>query len=167
MIQKSSTNSHQRQHEVKTKQVPLHELPTAIRHTSTPRAPDIQLCMASKQVQRDPKPEWPGEVQQIVQYDGYRDDEGLRCLGPVDACEDVDAVCAERRQQRHVEVVEGSEVDESAEEPAEGERDHDVRVSPLGIVDHEEGYGGDDGDGQFVSPADVEDVVQESEHGRD
>ncbi len=41
-----------------------------------------------------------------------------------------------------------------------------MRISTFGKVDHKKGYRGDDGYGKLVSPPNVENVVQESQHGR-
>ena len=99
--------------------MPLYQFPAAIRHPSTPRAPDLQLRMTPKEMQRDPEIERPRQVEQVVQDDRYRNDQSLRGLRAIDASEDIDAVRTKRGEERHVQVIEGSEIDECSEEPAE------------------------------------------------
>ncbi len=45
------------------------------------------------------------ELQQIEDDDGAGDKQGLTRLNAIDACKDVDGVCAEYRKHSHVDVV--------------------------------------------------------------
>lgn len=119
--------------------------------------------MSSEEMQRDLHPERPRQVQQIVENHRECNDQRLACLAAVDACKDVDAIRAEGGQQRHVEVVQRSEVHEQAEDGSQRERDDNGRGATLGVVNEQEGDRSDQRDGKLVSPANVKDVVEEAE----
>ena len=85
--------------------MPFDEFPAAVRHPRAPRSPDFEFGLSTEEMQGDSEAEGPGEVEEVVEDDGERDDEGLRGFGAVDPCEDVDAICAERGEQGHVQVV--------------------------------------------------------------
>jgi len=84
----------------------LYKLPTAIRHARGPYATNLDLLLATKEMQRDAKVDWPREVEQVVQGDRKGDDERLRDFRAVDPCENIDAVCGKGREEGHIEVVE-------------------------------------------------------------
>ena len=66
------------------------------------------------------------EVQSIVEDEEEGDHEALGDFDAVDAREDVDAVWAEDGDGGHVDVIEGTEVEEThAEEGLERLREHD------------------------------------------
>lgn len=83
----------------------------------------------------------------------------------VDASKHVDALGAEHGDTSHVDVVEGAEVEELTEVRLELYGYHDGGYVEVDEVDDEEGDGGEAGNPPFVSPADVEEVVADSEEG--
>jgi hypothetical protein len=59
-----------------------------------------------------------------------------------------------------------TEVQEGTKERSEGDRYYNVSVTIVGVIDHQQRNGCDDGYGNLVSPADIKEVVQKTEHGR-
>lgn len=105
------------------------------------------------------------EVEAVVEGDEQGDDDALGDFDAVDAREHVDALGAEHGDAGHVDVVEGAEVEEVAEERLEGHGDDDGGDVEVDKVDDEEGDGGEAGDPPLVTPADVEEVVADAEEG--
>ena len=106
------------------------------------------------------------EVEGVVEDQQQRDDDGLHDLDPVDAGQDVDGVGAEDGTCRHVEVVEDAEIDQLlAHEGLERDGEDDGGNAEIDKVDDQEGDRGEGGDEELVPPADVEEVVADSEDG--
>ena len=98
------------------------------------------------------------------------DQDGLTDLQAVHASQDVDGIRAEDTQQRHVPVVQGTQVYQGgSQQGTQRPGDHDGRHVVLHDVDHEEGDAGDGREEELVPPAQVEDVVHEAkeEHATD
>lgn len=104
MIHKPEAYAQQWQHEIQAEQVPFDEDPATVCHS---RAPDTTYFHAVRDVdgQRDAETKSPGEVEKIIQNDGDCDNHCLRDLRAVDTREDIDAVGAERGEERHVHIV--------------------------------------------------------------
>ena len=83
----------------------------------------------------------------------------MRDFDAVDASEDVDAVGAEDSDGSHVGVVEPAYVNEGTKVGFELDGHGDVGHAVVDEVDHEHGDGGEGRDEEFVTPADVEEVV--------
>lgn len=108
---------------------------------------------------------WCGEVEEIVEGKEEGDNNALGDFDAVDAGEHVDALGAEHGNAGHVEVVEGSEVEELTEIWLELDGDDDGGYVEVDEVDDEEGNGCQAGNPPLVAPADVEEVVADSEEG--
>ena len=104
-----------------------------------------------------------GEVEDVVEGEEEGDDDALGDLDAVDAGEHVDALRTEHGYAGHVEVVERAEVEELAEVGLQLHGDDDARHVKVDKVDDEDGDGGQAGDPPLVPPANVKEVVADSE----
>ncbi|KAI9650938.1 hypothetical protein NHQ30_000973 [Ciborinia camelliae] len=101
-------------------------------------------------VVREQREGYPDEGEEHVQgeemrHKEERNDEGLRYFDAVYAGENVDAVGAEDGDSRH------------------GDWDDDLGNAKIDKIDNENGNAGDGGDEEFMAPADIEEVVANSE----
>ncbi|KAF1737541.1 hypothetical protein CRV24_003161 [Beauveria bassiana] len=103
------------------------------------------------------------EVEGVVEGEEEGDDEALGDLNAVDAGEHVDALRAKHGDAGHVDVVQRAEVEELAEVGLQLHGYDDARHVKVDKVDDEDGDGGQAGDPPLVPPANVEEVVADSE----
>ena len=116
MVQETSTNPQQRQHEIEAKEAPLHEQPTSMSHIRTPHTTDpdfaADLGLISRLISQGNSPvDWPRKVQEVVDDYGDGDDDGLRDFGAADPSQNVDIVrgkCGE--EGGHVEVIQRTQM---------------------------------------------------------
>ncbi len=104
------------------------------------------------------------EIEEIVDAERDRDDERLADFNAIYAGEDVDAVGAERREERHVQVVQrpSSKMDDPIQcRKNPGQPGTTTEVLPHLRSTPSARDARDDRNRQLVSPSDVEDVVQE------
>lgn len=87
----------------------------------------------------------------------------MRYFDPVYAREDVDAVGAEDGDPRHVDVVQGAQLEELPEVGLQGDWNDDLGDAEIDKVDDEDGDAGDGRDEEFMPPADVKEVIADSE----
>ncbi len=156
VVQKAKADTHERKHEVQTEEVAFDQLCTAICHTRAPDAAHLNLCATPEKMQWDAETGRPRKVKQIVKGHRERNHDRLRDLGSVDPSEDIDAICREGGEKRHVQVVQRTytthaseelprgtkksrtEIQEGAKEWSEGDGDYNVSVSIVGIVNHQQ-----------------------------
>lgn len=106
------------------------------------------------------------EVESVVEDQEKRDYDGLHDLDPVDSSQYVDRVGAEDGTGRHVDVVEHPEIDQLlAHKGLERDREDNGGNTEIDKVDDQEGNRGEGGDEELVPPADVKEVVADSEDG--
>ena len=108
---------------------------------------------------------WSCEVEEIVEGEEEGNDDALGDFDAVDAGEHVDALGAEHGNAGHVEVVEGTEVEEFAQIGLELDGDDDGGYVEVDEVDDEEGDGCQAGNPPLVAPADIEEVVADAKEG--
>ena len=113
---------------------------------------------------------WGGkEIQGGIEDDQEGDDDGLRYFDAVDSSEDVDAVGCKDGDHGHVDVVEVGEVEERRyrgvrkEIGAKWSWDYDGGHPEVDKVDYQEGDCGEGWDQDFMTPAEVEEVVNDAE----
>lgn len=131
MFQKAEADADKREHKVQAEEVPVRQLLTAACKAERPRPLGQDVCRRDQGLdgrgqeaeERNERGEREGEVEEVVDDDRQSDEERLGDLSqstsvrmqicevsqahldPVDPREDVDAVGAERRQHRHVHIV--------------------------------------------------------------
>lgn len=104
-----------------------------------------------------------GEVEDVVEGEEDGDDNALRHLDAVDTRKHVDALGAEHGNTGHVKVVERAEVKELAEVGLQLHGNDDARHVKVDKVYDEDGDGGQTRDPPLVPPANVKEVVADSE----
>ena len=105
MVQKAKADAYEWKHEVQTEEVTLNQFCTAICHACTPDATDLDLRATPEKMQWNAEAGRPGKVKQIVERHRDSDHDRLRDLGSVDPSKDIDAICRECGEKRHVQVV--------------------------------------------------------------
>jgi len=105
------------------------------------------------------------QVQAVVEHQEERHHHGLGHLDAVDAGQDVYAVGREDGHARHVDVVEGAQVEELAQVGLQRDGDHDRRHAEVDKVDDQQRDGGEGRDEELVPPPDVEEVVAYAQEG--
>ena len=105
------------------------------------------------------------EVEAVVEGQEAGDDDALRNLDAVDAGKHVDALRAEHGDAGHVDVVKGAQVKQLPQPGLELGGDDDGGDIKVDEVDDEERDGGETGNPPLVAPANVEEVIANSEQG--
>ena len=105
------------------------------------------------------------QVETIVEDEEQSDDNALRNFNAIDTREHVDALRTKHGNTSHVNVVEGTKVEEFTEVRLELHGYHNAGNVEVDEVYDEEGNGCEAGNPPFVSPANIEEVVADSEEG--
>lgn len=184
MIHEARADSNKRHHEIQTEEMSFDEFLAPIRHPGTPDPTDLDLGFIAQEMERYPEVQRPRKIEEVVQYNRDGDDQGLANFRAIDPCEDVKAVGGERRKKRHIYVVQWAcilhsghwgcfqrnqsqtlaQIDQSAEHESQWNRHDDVGVSAFSVIHHEERDRRNDWYGDFVSPSNIENVIQKSKY---
>lgn len=106
------------------------------------------------------------QVKRVIKDQQKRDDDALRDLDAIYTSQDVDAVRTEYAEGGHVHVVKYANIEQfAANVGLEEGRQDDGGDAEVDEVDYEERDGGEGGDEELMSPANVEEVVADAEEG--
>jgi hypothetical protein len=120
------------------------------------------------------------DIQDIISDYAKCNDDTLTYFDSIDAGEDIDCIRAENTQKRHISIIKpayestgkvwkirlgGTKIDESGQVGEKGFRSDHYGDIEVDVIDHEERYRCNGREKNFMSPADIEDIVGESENG--
>ena len=99
------------------------------------------------------------DIQTIIQHQQRCNNQTLTNFNPIYPGHNIYAVGTENRNRCHVYIIQPTQVEELAQIGMEEGGDYDTGDAEIDKVHDQDGDGGEGGDEEFVSPADVEEVV--------